>query len=71
MIIVKAADPLTSVCGVAAPPSTLSDTLPVGIPDVELTVTVTAPFVPNEIAGALIDVVVAARFTVRLPDVEL
>jgi hypothetical protein len=46
------------------PLSTVNDTLPVGVPAVELTVTVTLPFVGYITAGALIVVVVAACFTV-------
>jgi hypothetical protein len=49
---------------IAAPPSTVSDTSPVGVPPAELTVTVTTPFAGYVTVGALIAVVVAAAFTV-------
>jgi hypothetical protein len=71
-VIVKDAEPLLSGCVVAAPPSTLNVTLPVGAPPVELTVTVTFPFALYVTAGALIVVVVEAWFTVwvRAGDVD-
>jgi hypothetical protein len=49
---------LESAWVVAAPPSTLNDTFPIGIPDAELTVTVTMPFDPNVTEGEAIVVVV-------------
>jgi hypothetical protein len=69
--IVKVVNPPASACVVAAPPSTLNDTSPVGVPDAELTVTVTLPSVPYVTAGAVIVVVVAAGFTIRVPEAEL
>ena len=69
--IIKVVNPPASACVVAAPPSTLNDTFPVGVPAAELTVTVTLPSVPNVTAGAFIVVVVAAGFTVRVPEAEL
>ena len=69
--MVNVVDPPVSACVVAAPPSTLNDTFPVGVPAAELTVTVTLPSVPNVTAGAFIVVVVAAGFTVRVPEAEL
>ena len=56
---------------IGVPPSTLKDTLPVGRSIPELTVTVTVPSRPYAIAGALIDVVVGAGFTVNVPVFEL
>jgi hypothetical protein len=55
----------------AVPPSTTSDTLPTGRSIPELTVTVTTPFAPAVIEGALIVIVVGAWFTVKLPDAVL
>ena len=46
LLIVKDAEPLLSGSVVAVPPSTIKDTLPVGVPAPELTVTVTLPFAP-------------------------
>jgi hypothetical protein len=69
--IMKVVDPPASTCVVAAPPSTLNDTFPVGVPAAELTVTVTLPSVPYVTAGAVIVVVVAAGFTIRVPEAEL
>lgn len=59
----KVAEPLLSGSVVAAPPSTLKDTLPVGVLTTELTVTVTLPFALYVTVGALINVDVGARFT--------
>ncbi len=42
-----------------------------GIRSPELTVTVTVPVEPDIIAGALIDIVVGAGLTVKLPVLEL
>ena len=58
--IVKVVDPLLSGRVIGVPLSTLNETSPVGVPAVELTVTVTLPFVPYVTVGALIVVVVAA-----------
>jgi len=69
--IVKAVVPLVSNCDVAPPPSTLNDTLPVGVKPVATTVTVTVPFDPNATDGALMLVVVDAGFTVKDPVLEL
>jgi len=69
--IVKVEAPLISPCVVAAPPSTLNDTFPVGVPAAELTVTVTMPSVPYVTAGALSDIVVAPKPTPRVPEAEL
>jgi hypothetical protein len=55
---------------VGAPPSTLSETFPVGVPDADATVTVTEPFAGEVTAGALMVVVVAiatAGFTTSDP----
>jgi hypothetical protein len=72
LVIVKVVDPLISPCVIGAPPSTLNDTLPVGVPAPELTVTVTLPFAPYvTVAGGVIVVVVAARPTLKMPDAEL
>ena len=60
MIIVKIVEPLLRGCVIGVPLSTLKETSPVGVPAVELTVTVTLPFVPYVTVGALIVVVVAA-----------
>jgi hypothetical protein len=43
-VLVNVAEPLLSVLLIAAPLSTLNDTLPVTVPAVEVTVTVTVPF---------------------------
>jgi hypothetical protein len=64
-------DPLISPCVFAAPPSTLNDTIPVGVPVAELTVTVTLPSAPYVTEGAVIVVVVDAWFTIRVPEAEL
>ncbi len=70
--IVKVAVPVpVTVPSIGVPPSTIKDTLPVGIRSPELTVTVTVPFAPYAIAGALIDIVVGAGFTVKVPVFEL
>ena len=50
------------------PPSTVSETLPVGVPPEEVTVTVTEPFVPAVIAGADTLVEVTAGLTANDPD---
>jgi hypothetical protein len=73
LTIVKVAVPVPVTDPIiAVPPSTLKYTLPVGMRSgVELTVTVTVPFAPYAIAGALIDIVVGAGFTVKLPVFEL
>ena len=71
MGIVKIVEPLLRGCVTGVPLSTLNDTLPPGIPATELTVTVTLPFAPYVTAEVLIVVVVAARPTLRVPDVEL
>ena len=71
MEIVKVVDPLVSSCVVAAPPSTLKETLPAGVPDAELTVTVTMPFAPYVTVGALSVIVVAPTPTPREPEAEL
>ena len=42
----KVAEPLTRTCGTAAPLSTLSEAFPAGVPEDELTVTVTVPAAP-------------------------
>ena len=42
-VLVNVADPLASALLAAAPPSTLNDTLPVTVPAVDVTVTVTLP----------------------------
>jgi len=68
-VIVKVAVPLVSSSGVNATPSTLNDTLPVGVTPEATTLTVTIPLAPYAIAGALMLVVVVALFTVRVPDV--
>ncbi len=62
---------MLSVCIIGAPPSTLNDTLPDGIPADELTVTVTMPFEPYVTPGVVILVVVGARLTIRVPETEL
>ena len=54
----KVAVPPDRACVTSAPPSTLKLTLPDGAPAAELTVTVTTPFCPKIIGGALIVVVV-------------
>ena len=59
MGIVKIVEPLLRGCVTGVPLSTLNDTFPVGVPTVELTVTVTLPFVPYVTVGALIVVVAA------------
>ncbi len=69
--IVKVVDPPVSTCVVAAPPFTLNDTAPVGVPAAELTVTVTIPFTPYDIAGALSVIVVAPGPTPKVPEAEL
>jgi hypothetical protein len=69
--IVKVENPLSSPCVVAAPPSTLNDTFPVGVPVAELTVAVTLPSVPYVIPGALSFIVVAPAPTPKLPEAEL
>ncbi len=71
--IVKVVDPPISPCVVAAPPSTLNDTPPVGVPAVglELTVTVTIPAAPYVIVGALSKIVVAPKPTPKVPEAEL
>jgi len=67
-MIVKVVDPLTSPCGVNGLPSTLNDTLPVGVPTPELTVTVTLPFAPYVTGeGGVIVVVVTAPPTLNWP----
>ena len=65
--IVKVAEPLVSGLTIAVPLSTLKDTLPVGVIPVPLaaTATVTLPFTPNAIAGAVIVVCVAAIRVVK------
>ncbi len=60
LAIVKVVEPLLSICVIHVPLSTLNDTFPVGVPAVELTVTVTMPSAPYVIGGAVIIVVVAA-----------
>lgn len=45
-VIVKVADPLPFSASVDDPVSQLNDTFPVGVPDAELTNTVTTPFAP-------------------------
>jgi hypothetical protein len=67
-VTVKVALPAVRVSDVGAPLSTASETLPVGVPPVELTVTVTEPFAPAAIAGADTVVDVAAGFTVNDPE---
>jgi hypothetical protein len=70
--IVKIADPLISPCVIGAPPSTVNDTLPVGVPVPELTVTVTLPFAPYvTVAGGVIVVAVTAEPTLKIPEAEL
>ena len=64
LVIVKDAESLFNAFVVAAPPSTLKDTLPVTASDPDVTVTVTVPFALYVTAGALIVVVVVAWFTV-------
>ena len=59
-------DPLTRAPLSGVPPSTVRDTLPMGVPAVELTVTVTRPLAGKVTVGALMDVVLAARFTVNV-----
>ncbi len=58
--IVKVVEPLLSGSVCAAPPSTLNDTVPVGVPDIELTVTATEPFEPYVTTDALIIIDVGA-----------
>src|SRR5437773_748457 len=60
-VLVKVADPLASALLTAVPPSALSVTLPVGVPALALTVTVTTPSAGYVTDGALIVVVVVAR----------
>ena len=67
----KACGPVEQSRVVAAPPSTLNETFPVGVPVAELTVTVTIPFAPYVTVGALIVVVVAPAPTPREPEAEL
>ena len=63
--IVKVATPLLSGCVcVMVGDVEINVTDPVGVTADELTVTVTIPSAPNATAGALIAVVVEARFTV-------
>ncbi len=69
--IVKVDEPLLSDCVTAALPSTLNETFPVGVPIVALTVTVTLPFAPYVIAGALSDNVVAPTPTPNVPKAAL
>jgi hypothetical protein len=72
VVIVKIAVPVpVTDPSIGVPPSTLKDTLPVGIRTPELTVTVTMPFAPYAIAGALIEVDVGAGFTFKVPEAEL
>lgn len=70
-VIVKAVDPPTSARVVAAPPSTLNETFPVGVAVAELTVTVTIPFAPYVTVGALSVIVVAPAPTPREPEAVL
>ena len=62
---------ISSGCVVAAPPFTLNDTSPVGIPADELTVTVTMPLAPYVTVGALSNIVVAPPPTPKVPEAEL
>lgn len=75
LVIVNVAVPAVpfpiNVPSVGVPPSTVNDTLPVGMRIPEVTVTVTMPFAPNGIVGALIVVVVSAGFTVKVLVFEL
>jgi hypothetical protein len=72
LAITKVVAPLINPCDVAAPPSTVNDTLPVGVPAPELTVTVTLPFSPYvTVAGGVIVVVVTAEPTLKMPEAEL
>jgi hypothetical protein len=69
---VKVAIPLPfKDCVIAAPLSTLKDTVPVGVPTKELIVTVTIPSAWYVTLGVLITAVVTAGFTVKLPSPEL
>ena len=58
-------EPLDNACVVTLPPSTFNPTLPVTVPAVELTDTVTKPSALYVTVGAEIDVVVAALLTVN------
>ncbi len=71
--IVNVVDPLPlSPCVIGEPPSTDNDTLPVGVPLPELTVTVTLPFAPYvTVAGGVIVVVVGVAPTLNWPYAEL
>ena len=72
--MVNVVDPAPfSPCVIGAPPSTVNETLPVGVPDPdEVTVTVTLPFAPYvTVAGGAIVVVVTAEPTLKMPEAEL
>ena len=72
MGMVKVVDPLLRVCVIRrAPLSTLNETSPVGVPAVELTVTVTLPSAPYVIPGALSVIDVAPTPTPKVPEFEL
>ena len=59
----KTATPLFKDCVRAVPPSTVKDTLPLGVPAVELTVTVIVALAGYITVGAAIKVVVEAGLT--------
>ena len=69
--IVNIVEPLDNVWLIALPPSTERETLPVTVPNVELTEMVTSPSALYVTVGALMEVVVAALLTVILPVVPL
>ncbi len=69
--IVKVVEPPASVCVIGVPLSTLSETVPVGMPDPELTVIVTMPFALYVTPGALSVTVVPPGPTLNVPDAEL
>src|SRR5438093_9233709 len=70
-VLVNVVDPLASALLTAAPPSTLSVTLPVTVPADELTVTVTVASALYVIVGALMLVDVAATATVCVNAVDV
>jgi hypothetical protein len=70
LVSVNVLAPFVSGCVVAVAPSTLSETLPVGVPLADDTVTVTTPLAGDVTVGAVMVVVVAVitgAFTVNVP----
>jgi len=63
LVNVNVATPLFSAWLTGLPPSAVRDTLPLGVPEVELTVTVIVALAGYVTVGAEIELVVLAGFT--------